>query len=542
MLKSRWYAAAGERWRSASASAQARRTPTRSACRPASPAMPRPSTAPGATASRSRSTALNAKGGIAGRKIELVVEDNRSEPQEAVDGLSQDDLVRQCEHVRERLRLRRQFRRRAARSCARKSPMVLCSILPQQPDQREMGLHHAAAAAFRGRDAARVPQGRRPQIKKIGVLHDPSPYANAQKAAAEKEANDFGLEIVGNEQYKTGRRRSSVQIGRCMRRGAGAILKIGLGGTTLTAAKNIKQLGLDMMMLTSLEDVTVFRPVAEVLGDKFFFVASPSQVYEALPDGPLKTEIGKFLDPLARQISAIATRTGPARGWDAVMLIAAAVEKAKSPTAPKVRDALETACDDFQGTTGVYHFSAEQPSGITENPLLLGNDHQRPGRSREVTRRRAASRSGRRWRSRHAMGMSRRCGRSTCASARANSSPCSGPNGAGKSTLMRAIMGLVRDRRRGALSRAPTCRGAIRSAPPRCGIVLVPEGRGHLRADDGRGESRARRLSAATTSARFARRARARAVAVPAPEGAPARRSPVRCPAASSRCWRSGAR
>ena len=31
--------------------------------------------------------------------------------------------------------------------------------------------------------------------------------------------------------------------------GAKAILKIGLGGSTMTAAKNIKQLGLDMLLL-----------------------------------------------------------------------------------------------------------------------------------------------------------------------------------------------------------------------------------------------------------------------------------------------------
>ena len=57
-----------------------------------------------------------------------------------------------------------------------------------------------------------------------------------------------------------------------------------------------------MLMLTSLEDLAVFRPVAEVLGDKFFFVAAPSQVYDALPDGPLKAEIAKFLPPWKRQV------------------------------------------------------------------------------------------------------------------------------------------------------------------------------------------------------------------------------------------------
>jgi ABC-type branched-subunit amino acid transport system substrate-binding protein len=52
------------------------------------------------------------------------------------------------------------------------------------------------------------------------------------------------------------------------------------------------------------------------------------------------------------------------------MLTAAAIEKAKSFDGPKLRDALET-MDGFQGTTGIYHFSASNHQGITENPLLL---------------------------------------------------------------------------------------------------------------------------------------------------------------------------
>jgi branched-chain amino acid transport system substrate-binding protein len=109
--------------------------------------------------------------------------------------------------------------------------------------------------------------------------------------------------------------------------------------------------------------------VAQVLGDRFFFVASPAQVYETLPDGALKSEIGKFLQPWRAKYSD-RDPNWAGRGWDAVMLTAAAVEKAKSVDGPKLRDTLET-MDGFQGTTGVYHFSASNHQGITENPLLL---------------------------------------------------------------------------------------------------------------------------------------------------------------------------
>lgn len=311
--------------------------------------------------------ALNAKGGIAGRQVQVIVEDNRSEPQEAVTAyrkmISSDNVnifasgcVSAGNFAAAPLVVRAE------------TPMVLCSILPQQPDQVRWAFTTIPPPRFEVETRLDYIKNKT-AIKKIGVLHDPSPYANAQSAAAEKEASDYGLEIVGNEQYKTDDADLSVQIQKMYAAGARAILKIGLGGTTLTAAKDIKQLGLDMIMLTSLEDIAVFRPVAEVLGDKFFFVASPSQVFDVLPASPLKAEIEKFLVPWRAKYGD-RDPNWAGRGWDAVMLIAAAAAKAGTVEGAKVRDALE-GMDGFQGTTGVYHFSASNHQGITENPLLL---------------------------------------------------------------------------------------------------------------------------------------------------------------------------
>jgi branched-chain amino acid transport system substrate-binding protein len=311
--------------------------------------------------------AVNAKGGIIGHKVDLVVEDNRSEPQEAVtvyrkmissDGVNvfASGCVSAGNFAAAPLVVRAEI------------PMVLCSILPQQPEQVKWAFTTIPPPRFEVETRLDYLKNKT-QIKKIGVLHDPSPYANTQRAAAEKEAADYGLEIVGVEQYKTDDADLSVQIQKMYAAGARAILKIGLGGTTLTAAKNIKQLGLDMIMLTSLEDIAVFRPVAEVLGDKFFFVASPAQVFDALPASSLKLEIAKFLDSWRAKYGD-RDPNWAGRGWDAIMLTAAAVAKANAIDGPKLRDALET-MDNFQGTTGVYHFSASNHQGLTANPLLL---------------------------------------------------------------------------------------------------------------------------------------------------------------------------
>jgi ABC-type branched-subunit amino acid transport system substrate-binding protein len=313
--------------------------------------------------------ALNAKGGIMGRKIDVITEDNKSEPQEAVTVyrkmISSDKVdiflsgcVSAGNFAGAPLTVRAQI------------PMVLCSILPQNPEHVKWAFSTLPPAGFEVAKRLEYLKEKTP-VKKIGVLHDPSPYAVLQRNIAEKTAPDYGLELVGIEQYKQDDADLSVQISKMHAAGARAILKIGLGGTTLTAAKNIKQLGLDMLMLTSVEDLAVFRPVAEVLGDKFFFVASPSQVYDALPDSPMKSEIAKFLVPWKAKYQD-RDPNWAARGWDGVMLTALAIERGKSFEGAKVRDQIE-GITGFQGTTGVYNMSPTVHQGITVNPFLLAS-------------------------------------------------------------------------------------------------------------------------------------------------------------------------
>ena len=311
--------------------------------------------------------AINAKGGVDGRKLQVIVEDNRSEPQEAVTAyrkmLSSDGaeiFISGCVSAGNFA---------AAGLLVRaKVPMVLCSILPQQPDQVKWAYSTLPPAGFEVEKRLEYLRDKT-QIRKVGVLYDPTPYANLQKTVAEKIAANYGIEVVSIEQYKQDDADLSVQISKARSAGAGAVLKIGLGGTTLTAAKNIKELGADMLLLTSLEDLAVFKPVAEVLGDKFFFVASPSQVYDGLTESPLKTEIGNFLLPW-REKYGDRDPNWASRGWDGVMLTVKAIETAKSFEGPKLRDRLET-IKGFQGTTGIYNFSAENHQGITENPFVL---------------------------------------------------------------------------------------------------------------------------------------------------------------------------
>ena len=139
------------------------------------------------------------------------------------------------------------------------------------------------------------------QIRKIGLLHDPTPYAILTKNIAAEIAKDFGLEVVATETYKPDDADLSVQIGRINGAGAGAIVKMGQGGSTVTAAKNIRSLALDKLMLLAQHRQRHGVPRrGESLGDRFLFAAPPRAVAR-----------GAHRSPARRRPSTRSSRPGP---------------------------------------------------------------------------------------------------------------------------------------------------------------------------------------------------------------------------------------
>lgn len=311
---------------------------------------------------------LNGKGGIQGHKIELVVEDNKSEPQEAVVGYRKMMSNDKVEIFDSGCVSAGNFA--AAGSVVRASiPMVLCSILPPRPEEVKWAFSFLPPPRFEVETRLKY-LAEKTQIRKIGILHDPTPYATLMKNLAADIAKKYGLEIVATETYKQDDADLSVQIGRINAAGAGAIVKMGQGGSTVTVAKNIKQLGLDkMLLLASIDDGNLFTQAGAVLGDRFFFVAPSVQVPDAVPAGPAKDAMNEFL---TRWKAKYGDRDGNAggRAWDSMMVIAKAAATSKSVEGPAMRDAIET-LPSYQGAIAAYNFSPEQHVGITVNPLYL---------------------------------------------------------------------------------------------------------------------------------------------------------------------------
>jgi branched-chain amino acid transport system substrate-binding protein len=315
---------------------------------------------------------INKEGGVLGRKIEVLVEDNRSEPQATVTAVNK--LI-VSDKVAALLNGCSSAGNAASAPVAMRSsvPLIICGIYPpdMKADEKRWIFSMFPPPPFEVLPRFEYLQKKTP-IRKIGVLYDPTPYASLQKKIAESDAGKYGLSVVGFEQYKAQDTDLSAQLSKLRAAGAEAIVKMGAGPSTITAAKNMRQLGLKIPLLSSVEDLAVFKQAAEALGEDFFFVANPPQVYDALPEtAPTKRAIKIFLE--AWQVKyADRDPTWGGRGWDGLHVVAEAMKKANATDGAKVRDAFEVVAG-YNGTNGVYTFSADSHYGLRENPIVLAH-------------------------------------------------------------------------------------------------------------------------------------------------------------------------
>jgi branched-chain amino acid transport system substrate-binding protein len=313
---------------------------------------------------------INRDGGVLGRRLTLVIEDMRSEPQQGVTAVNK-LLVSDKVHL-----LVNGFssagNAAAAPIVARhKVPQVIASVLPppEQVESVRWTFTTIAPAGFEVATRFEYLQ-KHTKLRKVGVLHDPTPYANIQKNVATAQAEKFGLTVVGVEQFKVDDTDVKAQITKLQAAGAEAILKFGAGPTTIVIAKNMREMARALPLLVSIEDLAIQKPASEALGERFFFVASAPQVLDALAvNDPVREANGPFAQAWGAKYGQ-RDPTYAGRGWDAIRLVAAAIGKVGGTDGEKIRDALESATN-FAGTSAVYSYSPTNHYGVQVNPLKL---------------------------------------------------------------------------------------------------------------------------------------------------------------------------
>jgi ABC-type branched-subunit amino acid transport system substrate-binding protein len=252
--------------------------------------------------------------------------------------------------------------------------MFLCSILPRQPDEQKWAFSFLPPPKFEV-DARYDYLKNKTDIRKIGVLGDPSPYGLLMRNIALENAKNFGLEIVANESFQQDDADFSVQIGRINAAGAGAIIMIGQGNAVITTANNIKQLGLTkMLLLGSINERELLVEAGKILGEQYLF---PTPIIQLAIDDPgmiadpkARAAAEAFLTPLKAKFGDKVDSSQTSRAWDSLLMLAKAMEAAKTTEGAALGDAFEK-LGPYVGAGATYDFTEEQHVGVNKNPYLI---------------------------------------------------------------------------------------------------------------------------------------------------------------------------
>jgi len=252
--------------------------------------------------------------------------------------------------------------------------MFLCSILPRLPAEQKWAFSFLPPPKFEVESRYAYLKSKT-KVRKIGILGDPSPYGMLMRNIALDEAKNYGLEVVANESYQQDDADFSVQVGHINAAGAGAIIMIGQGNAVITVSNNIKHLGLNkMLLLGSINERELLVEAGKVLGEQYLFPAPMIQLaiddLSMIADPKARAAAEAFITPLKAKFGNKVDSSQTSRAWDSLLMMAQAMQAAKTTDGAAVRDAFEKG-GHYVGAGAAYDFSPTQHVGITKNPYVI---------------------------------------------------------------------------------------------------------------------------------------------------------------------------
>ncbi len=304
---------------------------------------------------------VNARGGIAGHKVKLIVKDTGGSPEKAVSFARQ--LIDE-EKVFAILGPSTSGETMAVKNIAEEGKTPLISLAaaevivnPVAPNVFKTAQKDSHAAALIFQDM------KKRGITRIAVFSSNTGFGKAGKEQIARLAPEYGIQIVLDEVYDKAATDLSAEATKLKGSNAQAVLNWSIEPAQSILVKNIRQLGIAIPIYQShgfgnLAYVKAAGPAAEGV----IFPLGRLLVADALPAGhPQKAVLVAYRDAYQKKYGEEVSGFG-GYAWDGFQLLALAIEKAGLDRA-KVRAALEST-QGFVGQSGVFRFSPADHNGL----------------------------------------------------------------------------------------------------------------------------------------------------------------------------------
>ena len=207
-------------------------------------------------------------------------------------------------------------------------------------------------------------------INKLALITGDGGFDKSGRKQVLELAPKYGLEIVADESYGNKDTDMTTQLTKIRATDAQAILNFGFGAAPAIVTRNIRQLGIALPVYQS--HGVASKKFIEMAGEAAEGVRLPAAalvVAEQLPDtDPQKKVLLDYKTKFEAKHGEVSTFGGHA--YDGLFIAVAAIERAKGTDKAKVRDEIERT-KGFVGTAGVFNMTPQDHMGLGVDSFKL---------------------------------------------------------------------------------------------------------------------------------------------------------------------------
>lgn len=303
----------------------------------------------------------NARGGLGGKKVQLVIKDSQASPEKAISFAKQ--LIEE-EKVLAILGPSTSGETMAIKNVAEEAKTLLLSCAAAEVIVQPVAKHVFKTPQKDSDAVIRIfQQMKKMGVSKVGVLSSNTGFGKAGKEQIEKLAPAHGIQIAVSEVYDKAATDLTAEVTKMKAAGVQGIVNWSIEPAQSLVIKNARQIGLAIPIFQSHGFGNIeYVKAAGAAAEGVIFPAGRLLVAEDLPDShpQKKVLVGYKKAYEARYKEAVSTFGGHA--WDAFEILAEAVRRAGTDP-EKVRAAVE-GLKGFVGTGGVFNFSAADHNGL----------------------------------------------------------------------------------------------------------------------------------------------------------------------------------